>query len=886
MPSLSKKNRLEGGDGPSVEPQFTQLADRPTEIISMSLLNALFIIFGRVASRTVYWTVFLLSCAGYAQAETEFHLTTQAFPARCEFDATAKTLHNWLVVGPFTETSSQDPWNFNYLAQSGIQETDFYARSFDKYTESLPQGEPGRHVDTPHRFVLNQGDFIDFFNLFDLPHVTDLSPGAVYAACEVTCLADNSAVLLVGGADAEKVWLNGSLLYGTLTRRGMNTYDEAIPITLKKGANFLLLKVAHWKLAWGLTARIEPTAEAAAATALQQQGMLNGLILKRCIMPPDAVLDIMPRGVPQGIKFLATIVEPSGKSVAKTTVTAGRADEAPHLLINPGIYRLILECGDKHYSEPFIVGDPLNLVPALETRCNVFAKNDRIKLNLDALQRRIAILCQPENRSRHDYALDRSLVYSFEELEKALLLLENKQEAFSNIPGLHIRAFRSRIDDQPQYYRLFVPSSYRRDGGRLPVAVMLPTIISASRPFIESAFIAAHSEAERMSVIAERLGIAVLWSGYRNKPTGQPCEFTHFDEVLAAVGNDYNIDSQKISLYGACSGGAIASMLAVRWPGRFSGIGLLNPVFTLPKSLNADDITLFSDFPGFKSWLRPTIIREFLAHENTPTFIIHDGAEPGHGSLAVSVNFAEHASAAGYPLKFDQRMQTLAQHFGAWEELLTWLATQERKPALNPIGSASSANPPALGSIADAFADRFLVVIGTGGDGNDRAAIQRICDDVQNSWKSSQFGTCRVCKDNDFDEKEEIDSNLILVGNEITNSVWRKLGGNLALMAEEDKIQIKQRVWTGRKLSAEMVLANPLNPKHQIVLIGSKNLADAHFGSLNLSIEGWFSYAIWSNTEGTPALVDAGTWSAPPEIDNEMRPPGYRERKPKREDDE
>ena len=116
------------------------------------------------------------------------------------------------------------------------------------------------------------------------------------------------------------------------------------------------------------------------------------------------------------------------------------------------------------------------------------------------------------------------------------------------------------------------------------MCVILPTLTSVSRSFLDSKPSHDHDLASRLAALAalaEKHQIILLWSGYHNQPAGIPMERAHLGEVLDAVGNDYQFAGDRICLLGMCSAAAFAFDADTDWPGWFASIALLNPVFMI-----------------------------------------------------------------------------------------------------------------------------------------------------------------------------------------------------------------------------------------------------------------------------------------------------------------
>jgi hypothetical protein len=237
---------------------------------------------------------------------------------------------------------------------------------------------------------------------------------------------------------------------------------------------------------------------------------------------------------------------------------------------------------------------------------------------------------------------------------------------------------------------------------------------------------------------------------------------------------------------------------------------------------------------------------------------LHDGtAEEGHGELHYSLEFAAQAKVAGFQFAFRQLPPTLHYHLEAWSNMLDWMLPQrlDDRPKAPP---AKASSPP--GPIANAFAEPFIVVEGTGGDVSDQAGMQSISQAFQSVWRKIQYGSCRVAKDRDLSDSDKAGYNLILLGNATTNSIWRDIESRVPAKIAPDGITIGAKKWTGTGLSVQAVFRNPFNPARLAVVIGAADLAAAHFGTMNLSVDGWFDFAVWRTQSEAAELVAADSY--------------------------
>lgn len=79
-----------------------------------------------------------------------------------------------------------------------------------------------------------------------------------YAVCFIESPVDQTAILKLGSDDGLAAWLNGAGLLDTLTdMRPLVVDQDCAPVTLRRGRNVLLLKIAQGGGMWGFCARFQ-----------------------------------------------------------------------------------------------------------------------------------------------------------------------------------------------------------------------------------------------------------------------------------------------------------------------------------------------------------------------------------------------------------------------------------------------------------------------------------------------------------------------------------------------------------------------------------------------------------------------------------------------------
>jgi len=79
---------------------------------------------------------------------------------------------------------------------------------------------------------------------------------AAYVKTMVVSPADQAVRLEFGSDDSIKVWLNGKMIHGNNTNRGMSPRQDIVEAGLQKGSNEMMLKVIDNSGGWAFCCRI------------------------------------------------------------------------------------------------------------------------------------------------------------------------------------------------------------------------------------------------------------------------------------------------------------------------------------------------------------------------------------------------------------------------------------------------------------------------------------------------------------------------------------------------------------------------------------------------------------------------------------------------------
>jgi hypothetical protein len=749
----------------------------------------------------------------------------------------------YMAVGPFEEKNGENAYDVDYLKRLGLSET---------------IANPERLTSVQSRMV--EGVIIDFQNAFERPRIENLRRSIVYACFVIQSERACDAWMLCGASDSPVVHVNGKKVFSDTASRGLYIYDYAIPLPLRKGANLVMIKVPRKRITWNLSVYISPSCEDATFIALKRQSTHERYLLQKNIYATGEAVVIEPKGVPEPGKLTGFVRRWNGEKVG---VLADGRIEWRNRGGNEGLMQAVVCAGGVEYHETFLIGEPDIVLEEFIGRLRAMGKNSEQRLHFEALALRLVVLKEDRRRTVADgiphRGWHRKVAQELLAAQRAMEAQTHGQNPFGHVPGLHVRGFQSAIDDSARYYRIYVPTCYERRKERLPLVVLLPTAISTNRPFIQSPFMNFRDEAERMAALAETRKVILLWSGYRSPPTGSPMEAAHLEEVLTAVARDYEYDSNRVLLMGACSGGAMALNACAYLPSRFAGIGLLNPVFSLHRGLPESVVAGFNRNKNFRAWHAGKMPDDIFRQASIPgIFIINDGGEPGHGEWHESVGFAQKAKAAGGSVLLERREQTYAQHFGAWDELLAWLVG--RPPVGNEREAGKIQRNNETATIQEAMSRRFVIVQGTGGSESENEAIAAVVEKVRKSWEEFCHSSCHVVTDRDLTEVDRVGSVLVLVGNDKLNLMWKQMvmaKVPLPIQLSSKGATVRGQFWSGLSIGVQMVMPNPANPEFPIVFVGSNDWTENCFGTFNLARDGWYGLAIWRREATALRLIEA-----------------------------
>ncbi len=854
---------------------------------------------------------------------------------------------DWQVVGPFPTGETGEPardaesraraLDRDFLKEFGRNESDVDAAAFLQVDKNF------LNFDKPSDFQNTRVHSTDGVIRLDKLYTTKKSAVA-YAASVIESPEDTEVVLVSGADDSAQAWLNGRQLfrmnaeplrdmpyYGNLAKAANFTTAK-----LNKGPNFLLVKVTQIDRMWGINCSLL-TLEAARNRARANESYIDDVVANS-IVPRGTNLQLSAElnGLLETLKLPVQVEILNSKKQPVSSEQIDYRNKWSKSLEGhgEGIYYCKFTSPLYSLEERFYHGDAESFLATFPGTYNSLKDlTDETKFAFEALLERRRILLEPDNRKPADKVWQLKIVYVLSELTD---LLAHASSGELNYPGTHLRGFRSKIDDQVQYYMVHVPEKYAQQKAPLPLVVMVPFPIP-NTTFLKSVLVANTTLIKGYTKLADQYGYALLWPYARGNIEAAPIAMTDIFETLAAARATYQFDSERIYSMGWSYGGTYALLLAERYPGVFAAITAIMPPSDLVAfEKSADRVRSF--YP--QSWLKlnsPVELVESL--RNTHVYVVHGDEDktilpeesqrlvekcrklggtckldimPGmdHVYLPVDPNpmifsffkdkvlerMPQTVSIATGQLKYGSAfwlkinrltdpsnagkitasinagntIDVSTEKIGRYEILLDRLAYSKDKPLTvrtngqvsftgtpsgttipNYVEPAAAAaiekNAMIEGPISHAFAGPFMVVEGTGGSKEDQAAVEALGQRIRESWMKNYAVACPTRKDRDVTPDDIKNKHLILLGNAETNSLLRELLPKVPLRIERDYISLGDKRYDGNGLGIAAIYPNPLNPEKYIVIAAANGHDGYRLIESNLSLKGWYDFAIWNS---------------------------------------
>jgi hypothetical protein len=162
------------------------------------------------------------------------------------------------------------------------------------------------------------------------------------------------------------------------------------------------------------------------------------------------------------------------------------------------------------------------------------------------------------------------------------------------------------------------------------------------------------------------------------------------------------------------------------------------------------------------------------------------------------------------------------------------------------------------GPIEEAFGSPVLIVEGTLGTSAQHSVVHELVKELQDEWRKAYFVDCPIRMDTDISDSDIRNYNLIIVGDDATNSIAKRFGTHSPLRTTGQGISLAAKTYEGTHLGYEFIIPNPLNPAKDAIVIGMSQWQSVRRWGLHPSRDGICDYFVF-DLHGTAArLKDAG----------------------------
>lgn len=477
-------------------------------------------------------------------------------------------LKNWQFLGPFSQDSTlkQNVMDVDFLyLRGGGKESEITANDLLAIATSDQALKSGL-IEAKAQGI----------NILDS---LDKQEGVVYLFCEIQNNTDEEVNFLFSGMQHAKLWLNGEPVYETLWKRVQyKYYEEYVPVELKKGSNFLLLKLiysdtesaSHWKFNFFVS-----RGKYARDNYLKDYKFS---ILAKSIADSNLQAYLGPF-INEDISYKiydndSNIV--TQKAIDKRKDGCGMAYVDLSSLERNDLYNIEFDIAGEKLAQDFYYGEFDTVFDRIseQYKTNLSGPiSEKCKLELQASYERLQFLMTRNNDPELPTSVraywDRSRVLFAKELTDFFKVRHKVGDHRDQFNGT-ITTYASKIDDSKQYYSSYIPENLQQGNRKIPLILLCPFSYTPT-PYLESWYTSNRDQDLWDSKLADEFGFGLVWLDLRGYPGLNEIAMTAFQEILADLKTKYNVDENRIYILGNSSSSRKALTIATRFPSLIAG---------------------------------------------------------------------------------------------------------------------------------------------------------------------------------------------------------------------------------------------------------------------------------------------------------------------------
>ena len=824
------------------------------------------------------------------------------------------------LLGPFlidsTKTDELNSLDVNDLDCFGLEEDrlsekDYLDISYEsaKNKKLLSRGFKNRVFNVPT-------DNIDFFNLIDTIGIVR-NESSFYLACNINSDKEQKIIFLASTCFGIKVWLNNRLIQ---KENGKLSYpkgfDYYMVLELKKGNNFFLVKTNRGfnHICWVLASKF-----ADFQTAKEEYGIncFTDFISNPVIQNLEN-LEIYVGGYLKGKTIKANISDKINRNKIYDSIDA-KVDsfgycQIPVNKLQNDFYNFSYKFLPYTFSEMFYLGDKFDLFNTLDAEIKKLKNtNSQDSASLNGAMGRFEYLLHKEYRikSRSEIKFnDKNLVLTAFSVRNILENSKNKIRIYENAKETYLKAYKSKIDGQYQYYMFHVSEKVLAQK-KIPLVVILPYFHEPLSPMLKSWYLSNTDQIEWEKKLADENEFALLWPYLRGNSSSSSMSTVDFFEAFEDVKRNYIIDSDRVFLMGDCYGAKRVLMLSSRYPDIFAGLSIfqaetkaidetVNPInfvgnlFNIPIYVyhsvkddvvpisNSDDFVkeaasyvfkpLYDKSENESHYLLPknchTPIFQFFKNKNRnlcPNTIYYTTYEQKYNKAYwIGIDRFSEQGKAEITAKFDKNTNVFKvktsniSAYSLYPKIFNISMGQSVKVYTDEKLSFNGVVRDSLKINLDQIQlslnskNKFIE-----GPINHFFADKftyiepingaSISKIISEKWSNQIFFKMNNLKENDFTEPE-FDCNIILFNNQYVNRRICDLISRLPIRYDKSKLIFRNKEVKGTDLSICFIYPNPINANKYVLYFGGNQSGKFKLINQNLIIDGNYDYIIWNET--------------------------------------
>ncbi len=714
-------------------------------------------------------------------------------------------LNSWHILGPIKNSDPTLHSNFldkDHLDMIGVPDSLFCRDPFSLEIDIPKMLQVGN---TFFNDIYHSKESIIDFNQIKKTDKNDslIRGSAIYFYCNIKSMNNVNIYLLTRSSNGIRVWLNSKMIYSSNENKGFElTFSEYIPLHLKKGNNYLVIKkinLSNEVLFEGILCNKDTMIK-------QYSKSTTGLILYPSIITNntlcfarnhqqvlDTVLSLSIYSLKDDSTFSYDL-----KSLSTRLSISNLEDNCS--------YYACFKIGDQVFSQPFYKGNPdeaLNRFLQKQSRIN----NNALLIQADALIYRLKALLNHESR-KDDWWWQLKVSSVIYELDNLYQNFSNKDQFMLHSSGIQMKAYLSKLDNTIQYYLLITPDKMT-SAGKIPLVLVMRPYIENHHHFLTSPQMARYWSLTNAKYLANKYHYAIIMPAGRLYSNEELIPMAEIETIQALndVQQYCNVDINKIYLHGNCLAGYRCLSLACRYPNKFAAIGLYAPIY---RAISKNEWIIRNSPKNNINNLReiPIMLHFDPLDSHTPYIELESLIDDcGKNKVNISLSSSTHSGLHYNVLLVGEEAFSF---FQGKERAVSSRRKEEKKIIREKI-------------IADLFSQPFVFVYDSS---NKSEQYKQVVDSIKNEYEDYFFSKIPLITSDSLNLQSIINKNIFFIGHKFNNQEIKNLISKLPLIIGHNHIRVDGKNYNIDHCMFQVILDNPYNKNKSIVVYSSNTTDD------------------------------------------------------------